>query len=83
MKTPIGNAITIRICPPYVIESAKQMIDSMHPLRHQLTFNGRVLEDGHTFDEYNIQYGSTLDLVVVRQGSKCTSQVYHLIVLIL
>ena len=43
--------------------------EGIHPYCQQLTFNGRVLEDGHTFDEYNIHKGSTLDLVV-RPGSK-------------
>ena len=69
---PTGNTFELSILHPYTTERAKQKIsrdEGIHPLRQQLTFNGRFLEDGHTFDEYSIQYGSTLDLVV-RQGSK-------------
>ena len=68
---PTGNTVEMNIPKPFTVESFKQMISQqdIHSLHQQITFNGRVLEDGHTFDEYNIQYGSTLDLVV-RPGSK-------------
>ena len=69
---PTGNTVVMSIPEPYTMESFKQMIsknEGIHSLCQQITFNGRVLEDGHTFDEYNIQIGSTLDLVV-RPGSK-------------
>ena len=69
---PTGNTVEMIISEPYIVESFKQMISQekgIHSLCQQLTFNGRVLEDGRTFDEYNIQIGSTLDLVV-RPGSK-------------
>ena len=72
MKLSAGNTVEMRIPKPYTVESLKQMISQkkgIHPLRQQINFNGRVLEDGHTFDECNIQNGSTLDLVV-RPGSK-------------
>ena len=72
MKMPTGNTVEMSIPWPYTVESFKQMIsknEGIHPLRQQIMFNGRMLEDGHTFDEYNIQIGSTLDLVV-RPGSK-------------
>ena len=69
---PTGNTVELCILLPYTTEIAKQVISrdkGIHPFCQQLTFNGRVLEDGHSLDEYNVQYGSTLDLVV-RQGSK-------------
>ena len=69
---PTGNTVELNIPKPCTIESFKQVITmnkGIPPHYQQLTFEGRVLEDGHTFEEYNIQYGSTLDLVV-RQGSK-------------
>ena len=72
VKIPAGNTVGTNIPKPYTVESLKQVISEekgIHPLRQQITFNGRVLEDGHTFDEYNVQIGSTLDLVV-RPGSK-------------
>ena len=69
---PTGTTIQLSIPPPCTIESFKKEIfkeEDVHPLRQQLTFNGRVLEDGHIIDNYNVQEGSTLDLVV-RPGSK-------------
>ena len=69
---PTGNTVEMSIPWPYTVESLKQMISQqkdVHSLCQQIMFNGRVLEDGHTFDEYNIQIGSTLDLVV-RPGGK-------------
>ena len=72
MKMPTGNTVGMSIPKPYTVESFKQKISQkkgIHPLRQQIMFNGRVLEDGHSFDEYNIQIGSTLDLVF-RPGSK-------------
>ena len=70
---PTGNTVKLSIPWPYTTESCKQVISrdkGIPPHYQQLTFNGRVLEDGHSLDEYDIQYESTLDLVV-RQGSKC------------
>ena len=72
VRIPTGNTIDIYIPEPYTVEIAKQEISrkqGIHPHDQQLIFNAKVLEGGHTFDEYSVQYGSTLDLVV-RQGSK-------------
>lgn len=72
MKIPTGNTVELCILPPFTTDHIKQAIskeEGMHPFRQRITFNERVLEDGHSLDEYNVQYGSTLD-VVVRQGSK-------------
>ena len=69
---PAGNTVEMSIPEPYTVESFKQVISQekgIHPLHQQIMFNARVLQDGHTFDEYNIQYRSTLDLVV-NGGSK-------------
>lgn len=71
---PTGNIIELRVPEPYTTKSAKQEITRKEGISaqfQQLTFNGKVLEDGHTFDEYNILYGSTLYLVD-KAGSKHT-----------
>ena len=74
VKIPAGNKIELNVSEPYTTESAKQEIarkegTPAHLL--QLNFSGKVLEDGHTFDEYGIQYGSTLYMYLVdRPGSK-------------
>ena len=69
---PTGRTIKLGVPCPRSTERLKQVIykeEGIHPYRQQLTFNGRVLEDGPTFDEYNVEGGSTLDLVI-RPGSK-------------
>ena len=71
VKMPTGRTIKLSISPPFTIERVKQGIslkEGIPPHCQQLTFTGRVLEDGHTFDDYDIEHGSTLDLVV--RGSK-------------
>ena len=72
VKMPTGKTIKVTISRPCYIESVKQEITNkfgIPPHYQQLTFTGRVLEDGHTYDDYNIEHGSTLDLVV-SDGSK-------------
>ena len=71
VKLPTGNTIELYIPEPFTIDSIKRMVTQKDTPAHylQLKFEGRVLEDGHTLDEYGIKYESTLDLVV-REGSK-------------
>ena len=72
VKMPAGNTTEMSICEPFTTESLKQVISQekgIHPLHQQITFNGRVLEDGHELMEHSVQTGSSLDLVV-RPGSK-------------
>ena len=69
---PTGITVEMSIPWPYTVESLKQVISQqkgIHSLRQQIMFNGRVLEGGHTLNEYNMKYRSTLDLVV-RLGSE-------------
>ena len=72
MKMPTGQTIRLLMFSPFTIESVKQEIskkEGIPPLCQELTFTGRALEEGHTFDDYNIQDRSTIDLAV-RHGSK-------------
>ena len=72
VKMPTRNIVKLDVPWPYSVEVFKQMISKdmgILPPHQQITFNGRVLEDGHRFHEYDIEEGSTLDLVV-RPGSK-------------
>ena len=69
---PSGKTIGLYIYHPYTIEEVRQEIsrrEGIPPHCQQLTFTGRVLEDGHALTDYNMQYGSKLDLMV-RHGSK-------------
>ena len=71
VKTPIGNA-KLQVFPPFITESIKEELSidkSIPPYCQQLTFRHQVLEDGHTFGEYNLQGGSTVSLAV-KNGSK-------------
>ena len=55
----------------YAIGHIKAMIQEkqgISPEKLKLRFADQLLEDGHTLSDYNIQDGSTLDLVV--RGSK-------------
>lgn len=77
VKLATGNTVELNMTEPYSIRNAKQIISKktgIHQRYQQLKFNGRVLEDGHTLDEYNVQYESTLELVV-SQGSKYIADV--------
>jgi hypothetical protein len=65
---PTGNTIGLSTSEPFAIDSIRQVFSQNEGIpQHylQLKFEGRVLEDGHTLDEYGI----TLNLVV-RKGSK-------------
>ena len=71
-KLPTGNTIELYISEPFAIDSIRRVVTQQDtPQAHylQLKFGGRVLEDGHTLDEYGVEYESTLELVV-RKGSK-------------
>ena len=68
---PSGKTIKVYISHPYTIDKVRQRIsrrEDIPPYYQQLTFTGRVLEDGYALTDYNIQYGSKLDLMV--NGSK-------------
>ena len=72
VKMPTKHTVELCIVPPFTTDHIKQVIskeEGMHPFRQRLTFEGRMLDDGHSLDEYNVQYGSTLDLVI-RPGSR-------------
>ena len=72
MKLPTGNTVELYIPEPFAIDSIRQVISQKEgtpPHYLQLKSNKRVLEDGHTLDEYGVEYESMLELVV-REGSK-------------
>ena len=74
VRIPALKTIRLSIYPPYTIESVKQEItkkEDIPPHCQQLTFTGRVLEDGHTLHDYNIEFGSTIDLLARGRSKSC------------
>ena len=66
VENETGKMITLEVETCYSVENVKALIYSrlgIPPSRHYLTFAGKMLKDGLTLSDYNVQYRSTLNLV--------------------
>jgi ubiquitin len=71
VKTLTGQTITLDISDSDKISDIKKKITSKQQIpidQQRLVFSGKELEDDKTIEAYNIEKGSTLNLVIRLKG---------------
>lgn len=73
IKTLTGKTITLEVGPSDTIENVKTQIqdkEGIPPDQQRLILADKVLENGHTLSNYNIQNGSMVYLILRLRGGE-------------
>ena len=71
VKTLTGKDMTLEVEPTMMVEHLKKQITAMEGIQEsdqRLIYGGKQLEDGQTLQDYNVEPGSTIHLVLKLKG---------------
>ncbi|XP_059510975.1 2'-5'-oligoadenylate synthase-like protein 2 isoform X1 [Stegostoma tigrinum] len=75
VRNPNGQNLEINVFPTDKVSSLKNKIQSLErisPSQYYLTFQSRILEDGHTLAHYGIEHHSTININLRLRGGRGT-----------